>query len=147
MLNFDFRFAEQFVVALVLTSLTVLTHSVGMNWVKRYFETSHSFMKDRKAFRSHNISMIGIVAIMVATHAIEVVIWALFFFLRGLVPDAMSAMYFSITSYATLGSSNITLPDHWRGIGGFEAMSAMLMFGWSTAVLAAVVMKHHSSDT
>ncbi|MGD0886287.1 MAG: hypothetical protein ABSA46_15705 [Thermodesulfovibrionales bacterium] len=56
-------------------------------------------------------------------------------------------MYFSVASYTTLGDSGMTLPAHWRGIGAFEAMAAMLMFGWSTAVLAAVVVKLHSLDT
>jgi len=63
------------------------------------------------------------------------------------VPDRLSAMYFSVASYTTLGDSGMTLPAHWRGIGAFEAMAAMLMFGWSTAVLAAVVVKLHSLDT
>ena len=147
MLHFDFRYAEQFLVALVLTSLTVLAHSAGMGWVRHYLKSSYSLLRDHKSFKRYHRHMVCIVAIMMGTHSIEVIIWALFYLLRGLVPDVMSAMYFSITSYSTLGSSNITLPDHWRGIGGFEAMAAMLMFGWSTAVLAAVVIKFHSLDT
>lgn len=53
-------------------------------------------------------------------------------------------MNFSFSSYTTLGESAFALPLHWQGPGGFEAMSAMLMFGWSTAMLAAVVMKMHN---
>jgi hypothetical protein len=146
MLNFDFRYVELFPIALGLTSLTVLIHSVGMNWVRHYFKRSSSRAKDQEILRSHWITMIGIIAIMMGTHFLEVLIWALFFLLRGVVPDRLTAIYFSIESYSTLGASNITLPDHWHGIGGFEAMAAMLMFGWSTAVLAAVVMKLHSLD-
>jgi len=90
--------------------------------------------------------MTGIVAIMMGTHFVEVLLWAAFYKLRGVVSDVISAVFFSIYSYTTLGASDVMLPDHWRGIGGFEAMAAMLMFGWSTAVLAAVVMKIHSLD-
>jgi hypothetical protein len=46
----------------------------------------------------------------------------------------------------TVGAGNITVLDRWRSIGAFEAMAGMLMFGWSTAVLAAVVVKLHSLD-
>jgi hypothetical protein len=147
MMNFDFRYVEQFLVALALTSLTVLTHSVGMNWVRRYFRRSFSLAKDHGPLERNQLVMVGIVAIMMGTHCIEVLIWALFYMLRGVVPDRLSAIYFSVASYTTLGASNIKLPDHWRGIGGFEAMAAMLMFGWSTAVLAAVVVELHSLDT
>jgi len=145
-MNLDFRYIEQFVVALVLTSLTVLVHSIGMNWVRHYFSRSYALVKDRK-LSPYRMVMIGIVGIMMGTHAFEVVVWALFYLLRGMLPNLIQAMYFSIDSYTTLGASNITLPDHWRGMGGFEAMAAMLMFGWSTAVLAAVVVKLHSLET
>lgn len=33
------------------------------------------------------------------------------------------------------------------GLRGFEAMAAMLMFGWSKAVLAVVAVKLHGLDT
>ena len=56
-------------------------------------------------------------------------------------------MYFSVNAYTTLGASNITLPGRWQGLGGFESMTAMLMFGWSTAMLAAIVQKIHTLDT
>src|SRR5208283_5991740 len=134
-------------VALVLTSLTVLTHSAGMSLVWRYFKRFHSFIGNRKHLKRHPIVMAGIVGIMMVTHFFEVLIWALFYMLRGVVPDELSAIYFSIYSYTTLGAGKITVLDHWRGIGGFEAMAGMLMFGWSTAVLATVVVKLHSLDT
>jgi hypothetical protein len=117
-LNFDFRYIEQFLVALVLTSLTVLTHSAGMSRVRRYFKRSHSFVKDRKLLKRYHIPMTGIIAIMMGTHFIEVIIWAVFYLLRGVVPDVQSAILFSINNYTTVGAGNITVLDHWRGIGG-----------------------------
>jgi hypothetical protein len=91
--------------------------------------------------------MVGIVAIMIVTHFTEAAVWGAYFLLSGMIPDPALAFYFSIASYTTLGANGIALPGHWQGLGGFEAMAAMLMFGWSTAVLAAVVLKVHSLDT
>ena len=147
MSGFDFRYIEQLVVALVLTSVTVVIHGLGMNWVRRHFKRSRSLAKDHPRPGSHLPVMIGIVAIMIVTHTVEVFVWALFYGLRGLIPHWLSAVYFSIASYTTLGESGITLPVHWQGLGGFEAMAAMLMFGWSPAVLAAVILKVQSLDT
>ncbi|HTX54913.1 MAG TPA: hypothetical protein VMD08_16020 [Candidatus Baltobacteraceae bacterium] len=90
--------------------------------------------------------LVGIVAIMSVTHFAEVTIWGVFFLLSGMIPDPALAMLFSIGSYTTLGETGITLPSHWRGLGAFEAMGAMLMFGWSTAVLAAAILKVQSLD-
>jgi hypothetical protein len=87
------------------------------------------------------------VAIMMVTHFTEVTIWGVFYVLGGMVPDTASAILFSLASYTTLGGSGITLPGQWQGFGGFEAMAAMLMFGWSTAMLAALILKVQGLDT
>jgi hypothetical protein len=145
--DFDFRYLEQLIVALVLTSVTVVIHGLGMNWARRYFKHSQRLADAHSRSGSYLVLMIGIIAIMIATHAVEVLIWALFYGLMGLIPEWVSAVYFSIASYTTLGESGITLPAHWEGLGGFEAMAAMLMFGWSMAMLAAVILKVQSIDT
>jgi len=143
---FDFRYLEQLLVALVLTSVTVVIHGLGMNRVRRYFKRSWSLVKNHQRSGSHLPVMIGVVAIMIVTHSVEVLVWAVFYWLRGLIPNWVSAVYFSIASYTTLGESGITVPAHWQGLGAFESMAAMLMFGWSTAMLAAVILKVQSID-
>jgi len=145
-LNLEFRYAEQFTVALALTSVTVIAHAFGMKWARRYFKRYLSLVMTRKPLKSPQTVMIVIVAIMMITHFSEVIIWALFYALRGIQPDWLSSVYFSVYSYTTLGASGISVPEHWRGIGGFEAMAAMLMFGWSTAVLASAVVELHRLD-
>ena len=62
--------------------------------------------------------MTGIVAIMMGTHFTEVLIWALFYMLRGVVPDLRSAILFSIHSYTTLGTCTITLIEPLAGHRG-----------------------------
>ncbi len=143
--EFDFHFGELFLIALALTSLTVLTHYAGMNWVRLYFRRfwTHS-VQGRKGSRQG--VMVGIVAIMMATHCIEVFGWAVLYYLRGMLSSWKTAVYFSIANYSTIGANDITLPQQWRGLGGFESICAMLMFGWSTALLAALIMKLHSLD-
>jgi hypothetical protein len=147
MFDLHFRYAEQLPIALVLTSVTVVIHGIGMSGVRRCFERFWSPAKGRPRSGSHLVFMVGIVAIMIVTHFVETAVWGVFFLLSGMVPDAALAMYFSIGSYTTLGANGVNLPGHWRGLGGFEAMAGMLMFGWSTAVLAAVVLKVHGLDT
>ena len=147
MSDLHFRYAEQFPIALLLTSVTVVIHGLGMSWVRWYFRRSWSPALAHPRPGSHLMVMIGIVGIMMVTHFAEAAIWGAYFLLSGMIPDPALAIYFSIASYTTLGANGITLPGHWQGLGGFEAMAAMLMFGWSTAVLAAVVLKVQSLET
>jgi hypothetical protein len=144
-----FRYIDQFLAALIPMIVTVILHGYGMGLASRSFRRfgQHSAHGVRKDKGPHIFLLVAIVAIMLATHFVEVVVWAAFYFAANMLPDVVTAMYFSINSYTTLGASNITLTGRWKGMDGFEAMTAMLMFGWSTAVLAAVVQKTHSIDT
>jgi hypothetical protein len=51
------------------------------------------------------------------------------------------ATYFSMVTYATVGYGDIVLEPQWRIMSGFEAMSGILLFGWSTAMLFSIVQK------
>jgi hypothetical protein len=143
MTGFDGRFLEQFLISIALASMTVLTHFFGMTQVRWYFRKTWKQQGNR---RTNHVVMAGVVAIMMGTHYLEVLIWAAFFYLRGIIAPWSSAMYYSLSSYTTLGDSNIILPPHWRGLGGFEALNAMLMFGWSTAMLASIILRVHGLD-
>ncbi len=147
MSDLHFRYVEQLPIALVLTSLTVVIHGLGMTRVRWYFTRSWSPAMDHPRSGSHLMVMVGIVTIMIVTHFTEAAIWGIFYLLSGMIPDPALAIYFSIASYTTLGANGITLPGHWQGLDGFEAMAAMLMFGWSTAMLAAVILKIQSLET
>jgi len=139
-----FQYTEQFLMALIPMSLTVICHGFGMGLVRSYFKQFGASVGSHSASRT--ILLVVIVAIMLTTHYFEIMIWAEFYFATDMIQNVKAAMYFSVESYTTLGASNITLPGRWLGLEGFEALTAMLMFGWSTAILVAVVNKVHSID-
>jgi len=141
-----FQYAEQFLMALLPMAVTVFLHGQGMGLVGRCMKRFAPQPAGGSRNKQHFSLLVIIVALLLATHFSEVVAWAIFYNLMGAVPDAKTAMFFSINSYTTLGSSNITLPGLWKGIEGFEAMTAMLMFGWSTAILAVIVQKLYNID-
>jgi len=145
-LPFELEYLEQFVVALLPMSLTVAIHGQGMNLAARYFRR-HGTPAGGARRGSATLTVVMVVGIMLATHFSEVAAWAAYFLATGMLTNVQDAMTFSINSYTTLGASNIQLTGRWRGFDGFEAISAMLMFGWSTAVLAAIVQKTHSIDS
>ena len=144
----NYRYIDQFLAALPPMGITVILHGHGMGLASRCFKRFGLRREDghHKDRGPHIFLLVAIVAIMLGTHFIEVAAWAAFFWATNMLPDVITAMFFSINSYTTLGASNITLTGRWKGMDGFEAMTAMLMFGWSTAVLAAIVQRTHSID-
>ena len=55
------------------------------------------------------------------------------------MPDLQSALYFSANTYTTTGYGDLVLPNEWRLVGGVEALTGILMCGWSTGFFFAVV--------
>jgi hypothetical protein len=146
LMQLHFQYTEQFLTALLPMSLTVVLHGQGMRLAALYLRRFGKPASHGSRASLLNIVLIGMVAIMLLTHFIEINAWAMFYFLTHMLPDYRSAMYLSVNSYTTLGASNLTLPGRWQGLDGFEAMTAMLMFGWSTAVMVNVVQKTGSID-
>ena len=56
-------------------------------------------------------------------------------------PDLASALYFSAVTYTTTGYGDVVLPEGWRLVGGVEALTGILMCGWSTGFFFAVVSR------
>lgn len=145
-LALDFEYSTQILAALLPMALTVIFHGLGVSIVHRFFRRHGKPLVHGPHAAARTAVIIGIVAILLATHFVGVIVWAAFYFLMEMVPSLSAAMYFSVGSYTTLGADGIKLHGRWRGFGGFEAMTAMLMFGWSTAVLASIVQKFQSAD-
>lgn len=141
-----FEYTKQVVTALLPASLTVLFHGFGMDMVRRCYKRFGPPVLSGSHVAGRSMVLIGIVMIMLLTHFGEITLWANFYFLTEMMPSYKHAMYFSVNSYTTMGSSDLSLPLGWHGFSGFEAMTAMLMFGWSTAMLASIVQKFHSIE-
>jgi hypothetical protein len=142
----DFEYVVQLFTAFIPMSLTVVIHGTGMDIVRRYFKKFGQPLLKSPHRVKRSMVMVSVVGIMLVTHFVEIYMWGVFYLASGLLASIKHAMYFSMEAYSTLGASNIVLTGRWLGFDGFEAMTGMMMFGWSTALLAALVFKLHSVD-
>jgi voltage-gated potassium channel len=94
---------------------------------------------------SHRTPIVRLLApmflVLMTSHNLQVISWALFYRLSASFETAENAVYFSIVSYTTLGFGDLLLPSRWRLLGGVEAMTGMLLLGWSTAFSFLVLSK------
>ena len=74
-----------------------------------------------------------------AAHVIEIWVWAIFYFFIEEIPTFEAALYFSTSSFTTVGFGDITLSSEWRLLSSVEAANGMILFGWSTAFIFAIV--------
>ncbi|WP_209503849.1 MULTISPECIES: ion channel [unclassified Ruegeria] len=78
---------------------------------------------------------------IIATHTIQVWIWAIVWVLLNVLPDWNSAIYFSLVTFTTLGYGDIVLGEGLRIFGSFASVTGLLAFGLSTAYLVALMTR------
>jgi voltage-gated potassium channel len=89
-----------------------------------------------------------ILAIFLA-HVIEIWVWAIFYFFIEEIPNLEAALYFSTSSFTTVGYGDVVLSEEWRLLSSVESINGMILFGWSTAFIFAIVRliyEHHYRD-
>ncbi|QDV75627.1 potassium channel family protein [Botrimarina mediterranea] len=129
-----------FVIALLLTTITVLIHSVGM-YVSLTFCQRFWKARSRHRWIRTEVLMVSLVGGLLVTHLLEMGVWATLYWSWGMLPDFETAAYYSSTSYTTVGYGDVVLPTKWRMLGPVEASVGVLMLGWSTAIIVAIVQK------
>lgn len=126
-----------------LVAITVVIHAVGttvwLGMVIRRVAASGGW----QAMLAMTI-LIRTVLVLLALHVLEIVLWAAAY--RTMVPDDElatfeQAVYFSFVTFATLGYGDITLSESWRLLSGIEALNGILLVGWTTAMIFAVVQR------
>ena len=128
----------------LLIAATVAIHAFGTTtWVqsldKRASKNKNHWL------RQHSLQVLtGTGLVLVFLHAVQITIWA-YAYLWLLPADELDtlekAVYFSFVTFSTLGYGDITLSEGWRLLSGIQALNGILLVGWSTAILFAVVQR------
>jgi len=126
-------------IAWPLMALCVVVHAMGMTsllrWVNRWVARGDA------RFWFTTRMLVRTAGLIILLHLVEIAIWAFFYTWQHGMPDLQSALYFSAVTYTTTGYGDLLLPNEWRLVGGIEALTGILMCGWSAAFFFAVVTR------
>ena len=123
----------------LLATITILIHSFATRFI--VYLVYRKNLKHRERRYSKEFWTAIIVLILLMTSISEAGIWALSYMLIHAIPVFEHAFYFSIVTFTTLGYGDIILSENWRLLASFEAAIGIIIFGWSTAIVMAVVQK------
>ena len=131
--------------ASVLVAFCVTAHAVGVTVAVRWLArgapaASMSFWRETRLF----VLLAGWIILL---HLVEVVAWALLYAGRGAMPSFQAAAYFSGVTYTTTGYGDLVLPESWRLVGAIEALTGILMCGWSTGFFFLIVSRRFIADS
>jgi hypothetical protein len=129
---------RQLLLAWCLLASTVVIHAYGvtaaLGWIRRREIT-------RTRLQSWTWLFTWLAGWIILLHVTEITVWAMAYAWMGAMPDVASALYFSAVTYTTTGYGDLVLPQQWRLVGGVEALTGILMCGWSTGFFFAVVSR------
>ncbi|MHC1777931.1 MAG: potassium channel family protein [Lentimicrobium sp.] len=132
-------------ISLAIIVLTIIIHGWGTSWWIKYLFRKHISGKQNIGEINNGLYILSSTAIfLMILHFTEITIWAVAYLLITDIPQLSNyeqAIYFSMITYTTVGYGDITLIPRWRIMCGFEAMSGILLFGWSTAMFFSAVQR------
>jgi hypothetical protein len=123
----------------LLMALCVMIHASGVIGAIRWFERSPA-LEDPRFWRPTWL-LIRVASWLVLLHLLEISLWAMFYAWGHAIPDRSAALYFSSVTYTTVGYGDVVLPAGWRLVGGVEALTGILMCGWSTGFFFAILSR------
>ena len=83
----------------------------------------------------------GLVVFMFLVSLLDAVLWAHAYLRVGAFEQLDESLYFSMVTFTTLGYGDITLSSEWRLLASFQAANGIIIFGWTTALVAAVIQR------
>ncbi|MEO3387497.1 potassium channel family protein [Mesorhizobium sp. CAU 1741] len=119
-----------------MIAATVVVHMVGLMMVTSLTQrVTRGLGLERR--HAHMLAMVLVALGIFAVLGVEIWMWVGAYLALGLFPDLDTALYFSITTFCTLGYGDVVPPAEWRVFAALEGVNGFLMIGWSTAYLIA----------
>lgn len=131
---------RQLLVSIAVSVGNIAIHSIVMAAVLWAARVASERPMSYRAFRLIAV-MAATVSVLMVAHIAEVVVWASAYAIVGVAPPGTDLIYFAFVNYTTLGYGDVIPVRRWELLGPMTAMNGVLLFGWSTAVIFAVLRK------
>ena len=125
----------------VIILVTVFIHAISFSGIIRLLGRIAPKLIEYKHIFAGTLIVIATVLAIFLVHTVEIWIWAGTYYFLGEINHFKDALYFSTATFTTLGYGDITLSPDWQLLSALEAVNGILLFGWSTAFLFAVLTR------
>lgn len=133
---------------IVVTGVCLTTHAVFLYLALGAQAVCKRWLARAPRTRMVMCSILLATSILVVSQSLQIVIWSGVFWAFGTFTSGIDALYFSATTYTTLGTGEHVLVPPFRLLEPLEAANGMLAGGLNTAVLFAILSdlaRRHSS--
>ena len=127
-----------FALATFMVGLTVTVHFAGLLGLLRVLRGGGHRLRAHESWAGQGAVVLFVVLGLMAIITADIWLYAVAYLVVGALADFESALYFSTTSFTTLGYGDVVLDQKWRLFGAIEGANGLLLFGWSTAFLISI---------
>lgn len=126
---------------------TVIVHFFGLLVLTRLLAAGgHKVFRPRHSVAGQWLLVVTVVLGLFVLHGIEIWSYAACYWMIGAVAPFEQALYFSITTFTTIGYGDIVLDKAWRVFAAIEGANGLILFGWSTAFLMSLTRRLRSLE-
>ena len=129
----------QLLIATLMVAATVLIHLAGLTILVALMERRPTGGTRRAVMVRKGLAIMVAAFGLFALHTIEIWAYAVLYLQLDALPDFEQALYFSTSTYATIGYGDVVLPTRWRILGAIEGANGVMLLGWSTAFFVSII--------
>jgi hypothetical protein len=131
--------STQLGLATLMVAGTVLIHLIGLAGLLALLRLHRRGAGRLVTALRNSAAIIAAAFGLFALHTVEIWAWAILYLWVSALPDFEQALYFSTTTYVTIGYGDIVLDRSNRILGAIEGANGLILLGWSTAFFFTVV--------
>ncbi|MEE9380870.1 MAG: potassium channel family protein [Hyphomonadaceae bacterium] len=124
--------------ATLMVAITVVVHFLGLTGLISFAKRRIAVRPLRATVVRQGAMILAVVFGLFALHTIEIWLYAALYMVLGEFPTLEEALYFSTSTFTTVGFGEITLDENWRVLSAIESANGFLLIGWSTAYLVTM---------
>jgi hypothetical protein len=132
---------DQIIVGAVPSLANLIIHAVLLAIVVRTVRDLSARGQAAPAVLTDSLIIVATGVLLVMGHFLEVLIWAGTYAIVGAAPPGTDLVYFAFSNYTTLGYGDVLPVPHWRLLGPMTALNGILLIGWSTALIFAIIRR------
>ena len=133
--------AKPLMVGAVATLCTIFIHGMALGATVNFFRRETRLGRAGMRYVIDLTIVVLVMSFAFVAHIIEVAVWARLFVWCGEFHDFGLAYYHSAVNYTTLGYGDVIMSPAWKLLGPIEAADGSLMFGVSTGMIFAVIVR------
>ena len=132
-------------VATLMVAITFAIHFAGLVGLTALLrQRSREFQRRTLSLGEtlgQGLGILIVVFSLFALHSLEIWLYAFAYLMVGELHQMETAVYFSTSTFTTVGFGDVILSHKWRMLGVAESMNGFLLISWSTAFLVSLTAR------